>query len=93
MGPSLDAKLYKKEIYKCEGFKSFKNYMLRNAFKENLVWPHEVSQRILLIAILLSIMCNFTQPSMPHIPLKILSLIHLRPMFLLDYNHPNFLYV
>ena len=62
MGPSLDAKLYKKEIYKCEGFKSFKNYMLKNAFKKNLVWPHEVSQRILLIpascAILLSLQCH-----------------------------------
>ena len=31
MGPSIDAKLNKKEIYKCGGFKSFKNYMKKNA--------------------------------------------------------------
>ena len=39
------------------------DYVLKNAFlKKNLVWPHEVSQRILLIpascAILLSLQCH-----------------------------------
>ena len=62
MGPSLDAKPYKKEIYKCGRSWSFKNHMFKNAFKKNLVWPHEVSQRILLIpascAILLSLQCH-----------------------------------
>ena len=48
MGPSLDAKLYKKEIYKCEGFKSFKNYMLKNAFLKKILcglmkYPKEYS--------------------------------------------------